>query len=823
MVLENDLMQRSFSFDGKVWRTTGFYNKSQKKRLHVNSEEVYILPMGSDKGYGIDAFEIESIPVPFTKGDTSFIQINYKPLVSRSNSDSMPTRMTITYYIAKHDAYTRKFIELHYEKKATVDRLEVERMVVDASAQGGGRGEPVFVADDWFFGLEYPASHTRHTDGNTPKADGRYFEKVGNYSYIDLQGRDITPTPTKGQLRLMHFPGFTKLNERKGFIIHSKIAAIGMRQNGLSIHQSFMAYLASIWKSPKSFLHYNNWFDQKAKDLSGDGLLNVYREFKRAIAPYGVKMDAMVADDGWQNKNSIWEPSPKYFPNGMADVKKLSSKLKKEGVGFGLWLSIAGYNSNINWGIKNGYAEAVRNKHFERFGRYYSLSADKYKNEVLEKIPAIARDADLVYYKHDFNDLSDRSIGNNHPGTDRHGHEANLDAQIEILLATRNLKPDIIQNLTNWVWFSPYWLMYSDYLWLLAGDDGTNGNWPDLSYWAMKTSDRDGYFWRMWGDPDDRPLVPISRIMTHGIIKTGKTVEKETLQDWMDYVLMHYGRGTLLKEWYISSPSMNADEWKVLCLVDNWAAKHREKLNRTFYVGGRPDDGEVYGYVGWNKNTGVMTIRNPNANKQILRIPFDASTGFEGDLKRNYYARVVFPYIGDYPVIFKPNTIMEVEVPGYSTMALEIGPGTKEIPLDKPSAVQFKATKDTSGIRVDLKVPSDANDRAELLVIGWPDEVNVSINGAIVRPQKRTVSKLNSYPDFAKPGMINEKSQPWVMAGFDLTPYVGKDVTILFDQAENFESHVLFERKVKANKYKKENNTLWPLTNDTRRETIRLY
>ncbi|WP_400261436.1 hypothetical protein ACFX5U_16145 [Sphingobacterium sp. SG20118] len=594
-------------------------------------------------------------------------------------------------------------------------------------------------------------------------------------------------------------------------------------QDGLSIQQSFMEYLSTMWKAPRSFLHYNNWFDATAKDLSGDGLLNVYRSFKKAIEPYGVKMDAMVADDGWQDRKSIWEPSPRYFPNGMADVKLLKDKLKKEGVDFGLWLSISGYTNNIDWGKSEGYAEAVRNEYFSQYGRYYSLSATKYKDEVMKKIPAIAKELNLVYYKHDFNDLSDKSIGNNHPGTDRHGHEANLDAQIDVLLATREAKPDIIQNLTNWVWFSPYWLVYSDYLWLLAGDDGMNANWPELSKWAMKSTDRDAYFARMWGSSSDRPLVPISRIMTHGVVKTGDASENETLQDWMDYALMHYGRGTLLKEWYISAPSMTDDEWKVLCLVDNWAKKHRHALNKTFYVGGRPDEGAVYGYIGWEGNQGVLTVRNPTAETQTIRIPFDETVGFSAGKNKTFHAQVVYPYRSVYPKMFKSGKIVEVEVPGYSTMALEFKEGTGPSAKYAASDLEFKTEKGTQQVSTKLQVPVDVKDRAELLVIGWPHDVQVRINGEVQIPTKSEKAKLNAFAGYAKAGMVLSDAKDWFMNSFDLMRYKGQDIEITFDRADQFEGHILLERKVDANDYHAANDVLWPLSNDTRRQTLRLY
>jgi hypothetical protein len=581
IIVKNNRIQRTLSFNGKVWRTTKFATADGGPAISLKSEEVNILPMDSAEGLSISDFQAIASPKIYTSGDSNIVVISYKPLPSVKNNPVSPDKMVIKYFAIKNENFVRKNITLIYHEPATVDRLEVERFIVNEKATCGGRGQPVFVGNQWFFGLEYPAGYSRHTDGNTPKSYGRHFEKVGNYSFIDLEDRDIEPDAKPGMLRLIHFPGYAKQIAANDYEIKSKTAVEGFSKVGQPVARAFMDYLSTIWKAPRSFLHYNNWFDQKAKDLSGNALLDVYHVYQKAISPYGVKLDAMVPDNGWQNRNSIWQPSPKYFPKGDESLAALSEKLHAAGTGFGLWLSLNSYGNNIGWGIKNCYHEAKPNSYFKQYGRYYSLSATKCKEEMLKRLPELAKKANIVYFKHDFNELCDLADSNNHPPDDRHGHEANVDAAIEILRATSSAKPGILQNLTNWIWFSPWWLQDADYLWMLAGDDGMNGNWPEISTQAEATTDRDTYIWRMWGDPDDRPLVPISRLMTHGIIRNAKQVNKNSLQDWLEYVLMYYGRGTLLKEWYISPSAMSPDKWKGLCLANNWAKKHQSELTNT--------------------------------------------------------------------------------------------------------------------------------------------------------------------------------------------------------------------------------------------------
>lgn len=817
--LKNDCISRTLSFDGHVWRTTAFTDLRQHIRLKVKSEELNILPMNTDTTYSIADFTAIKTPVTYSKQDTSFIEITYKPLKANA---ALPEELLIQYYVVKGEAYSRKKIILHYQQPATVDRLETERFVLTAPATGGGRGEPVFADARWFFGLEYPASYTRHSDGNTPASYARYYDKVGNYSFIDLEGRDVEPAAVKGMLRLMHFPGYAVAEGNSGYYIHSKTAVVGCREENRSVEQSFLQYLTTMWKAPRSFLHYNNWFEPRAKDLSGDGLLNIWREFKTAIAPYGIKMDAMVADDGWQQRKSIWDPATRYFPNGLADMKKLSARLKSEGTGFGLWLAINDYTNDITWARQQGYKEAIPNSYFKQYGRYLSLSATQNKTKLLQQIPEIVRQTNAIYYKHDFNELSDLSEGNNHPATDRHGHEANLDAAIEILLATRKVNPDIYQNLTNWIWFSPYWLMYADYLWMLSGDDGTNGNWPELSTRATASTDRDTYIWRMFGNPADRPLVPVSRLMTHGIIKTsdGRMESKDdTLQDWLEYVLMHYGRGTLLKEWYISPEVMSADEWKALCTVDNWAAAHRSALNNTVFVGGRPDEGNAYGYMGWDGDKGLLVARNTQANPQELIIPFDRSVNFPAAFGEKYHANITFPYQDVYPQTFISGKTIRLLLPGYATMALEFKKGKAGSAITSPEKINFN----THGNTTTLQIPADVQGRCELLLTGYPELPAIKINGDTGTVKRRNKAAINQFSSYATIGMPSSKARDWNMVSIDLLPYAGKTVTITYSKTSGFESHLLAERPVAVPAPKEGKGLLWPITNGSRRQTIQLF
>ena len=699
--------------------------------------------------------------------------------------EGAPQRVEVEYTAVAKENCLRKRVLLTFPsgKEPGIDRLEVERFSVGKNAGRGGRGEPVIIDGGWFCGLEYPAGHSRHSDGNTPVADSHHFEKVGNHSAILLDGKDIDKAPRNGLVRLFHFPSPVQAADGVSTIV-SKSAVFGGGNPSDNSESAFRSYLQSVMKVDRSFTHYNNWFDAGGKSLKGDNFVNILQSFQQAMKPYGVKIDAMVPDNGWQNNSSVWDPSTGHFPNGFADLKILSEKLRKEGSSLGLWLSLDGTQSNINWGVSQGYAKAKANNYFSQYFAHYSMSNPTYKAKIIAQLKLLAGEGVISYFKHDFNHLCDVGEGNGHFPTDRHGHEANVDAMIEMLMATREVNQQVYQNLTNWMWYSPWWLMYGDAIWMLAGDDGANGNWPELSVRNTATTDRDAYLWRMWGEPTDRPLIPISRIMTHGIILNSRRQlegPKDGVMEWADHVMMYYGRGVQMKEWYITPAVASADHWRALGSIHRWSEAHFDELKNTYYVGSRPDEGNVYGYVGWHKDHAVFVTRNPHVKEQTINIPCTADYGCEAKPGTTFQVRVVYPYHESLSVNARAGESLAVKVPGYSTLTFEISPGVavKELPRPMLSSRVGEVKKtSTDSVATTISVASASRGRTELIVIGYPKLPQVVLNGVLVAPMVTNHSSINNFAGYARDGMISKSARDWEIESYSLDVAKDKDCRV---------------------------------------------
>ena len=774
-----DLIRRFELKDGR-FRTLGWTDKATGRTLDVDSDE-FAIRLSDGTVLTADDYEAKVV-VYKTRGEAmrssgsrTLPDIEYVLRSGRTTNPLAPTKVFQVFYPALEPHTTPTFwskdtstilkqLEIKWAPGQVDGKagIEAERFRTKAKASRGGRGEPVVIDDAWIILPHEPTTLTRHTDGNQPAAYAHRFEKAGNHSFVDYNQADVEPKPQEGLVRCLCFPVVS------GHTSFSAPIAVFAVPAGSSPEQAVIDYSRPAAKT-RSYTHYNNWFDPAGKNLKGDNLPAIHRQFVEALKGSGIKVDGMVPDNGWQDRKSVWQPAQGAFPAGMQDLNKLSETLLSQGSSLGLWMAADGTTNDINWGVGQGYVKAQPNSYFKQYFAHYSLADEKYQRATMQQLATLSNETKVSYLKFDFNHFS------NVVPTDRHGHAAEFFGFAVATLPAR--AKGVFINATNWTWHSPAWLNYADSVWLLAGDDGFNGNWPELSGRAQATTDRDVYFWRMWGDPADRPWFPISNIMTHGIIRNARgqmSFPTDLPRDWSDHVLMHYGRGTLLREWYLSPASVTPDEWKALIAVHQWTEARKPDMINTCYVGGRPDEGHAYGYMGWSRDgqTGTLVARNPAAGTATLSVHLDATTFFSGKPGQAWHARMVYPYRMELPTTYRGGETAEISIPGYETVALEFSPGEARGPVFRLAADSSHKVSGTGAQqKVAVKIADFISDRRELLVIGRPTLPNLLINGQLVKPTRQRTGAINQYPGYARHGMLSAEAKPWQMAGYDLKSY----------------------------------------------------
>jgi len=727
IVLENTFVRRVLELDDGVWRTVRLARADGTDALDVQSAVFRIrLPDGTRLTAG--DYRCAGEPDVRTDHGREVVSVRYVP--RRDLAAAAPAEVVVEYRLAS-EPYLRKNLRLILPPGGAVDRLEVEHFRVAEPCARGGRGEPVFVGRSWFVGLEYPGADAKHAGGLVTLAQ----------------------SPGTGQ----------RDDATAGFVIRSKAAVTGVGKPGDPIELAFSDYLDTIRLPSRVLLHYNSWYDLRQDELTLDALVGTFEAFKRNVLdPYGLRMDVFVPDDGWQDPQSIWRPRDHLYPQGF---RPLSEALEARGTRLGLWIPFNGFNLDVNWGAERGYEKSDR-------GRYYCLAGPKYNAAIRDVVSRLIKEGNIGYFKHDFNQLQCSAGGHGHPPDARHGHQANLEAELELLALERQLQPDIFLNVTSYVWHSPWWLMHADTIWMAAGDFGYNQDWPQLSprEWAM--SYRDGHFHELYNER--KTLVPLSAMMTHGIIHGRYQLlggKEETLREWSDYVVMYYGRGVQLMEWYITPELMTPARWEVLGRATRWAIRNREVLRNVVLAGGDPRKGQPYCYAHWSADRGIIVLRNPDLREQEIQVPFDRSVRYRGETGRTFHGRIVYPFIERLPGQFVSGRPMPVRVPGCSVLVCELAPAVPAAPgpVAPPPAPRATASlvQDGTGQQsavVRVAVPDEQMQQCDLHFL-------VHSRARVTPPVQTT---LNGKTVAAR----EARGSDWAIDSIDLRPRRGREVEV---------------------------------------------
>jgi len=244
-----------------------------------------------------------------------------------------------------------------------------------------GKGQPVFIGN-WFFGVDYPGFYSRHSDG--------FVEPNFRYKWhctIDFEGRDKEFAPRKGLATCFHFPGYAKQQADGSWGIAGKRAVMGLsRKTGDNAELALIDYIDETRLPPRSYLHFNNWYSAKAKNLSVPVFVDdVAATIQRHMKAHGAGLDGMVPDHGWQNGKAF---SRIYEPKEGLDIAALQQTLARIGVGLGLWMAIDGTNNGHSRGLEIGYKPA----YIEGFDRspFKWMSGNKVYFDILD--PKYQRD-----------------------------------------------------------------------------------------------------------------------------------------------------------------------------------------------------------------------------------------------------------------------------------------------------------------------------------------------------------------------------------------------------------------------------------------------
>ena len=498
-----------------------------------------------------------------------------------------------------------------------------------------GFGLPVFL-EDTFWGLEFPAAYNHYAGG---------------------------------VVTLSHCPG-RLVNGR--FV--SKTAVVGAAPAG-QVSAGFHSYIErgrARPRQPEVQVDYNTWTTLMPATESNS--LELIRQFRKNLfEPYGVSFNSFTLDDGWDEKNSLWELRASGFPRGF---KPLLEALQPMGTRLGLWLSPSSGYEHAGWGGKHGYSQNAT------FSWFLCQSDPGYRRDMCRVVPDLIRQNDLGFFKMDgFCASCDTNQHPYHWGGDC-AREANVDAFIELIKAMRQAKPNIYLDPTSGMWLSPWWLWYVDSVYCDTYDGTAPAIVPSPNGFDGATTSRDALLRRRLAL---NPGFDAGAIETLGVyLDPTLAIEPQTFFDnWQDNAMMVAGRGNRLLTFYMN-PALFPNppkDWAFLAGMIQWARHNASTLARTEMILGDPYRREPYGYVHFAGRRGILTLRNPFIQPERVRVKLDTSAGWTASESGSgtYVATVVYPYQETLPQRLRYGDTLELDLQAYQILVLHVEPAVPAV------------------------------------------------------------------------------------------------------------------------------------------------
>lgn len=380
------------------------------------------------------------------------------------------------------------------------------------------------------------------------------------------------------------------------------------------LRRSVNQFVEAVRPRPyKPYLHYNSWMDigffttYTEKDILG----RMDEWNKEFITARGVKMDAFLLDDGWDDRTGRWLFGPA-FSNGFSKVREKANSLHSS---IGLWLSPwGGYNKPRD--IRVSHAKEYG---FETVDGKLALSGPNYYKNFNEQILKLIKDEHITSFKLD-------GMGNANSHIKGSKFASDFDASVELLENMRKANKDLFINLTTGTDASPSWLLYADSIRRQGDDINLYGVGSPVQQWMTY---RDAETYR--SIVRKGPLFPLNSLMYHGIVSAEHAyygLEKvQTDSDFADQVWSYFATGTQLQELYITPSMLNKAKWDTLAQAAKWARENSSVLVDTHWVGGDPTALEAYGWASWSKEKSILGLRNPSDKPQ--RFYLDLSKALE--------------------------------------------------------------------------------------------------------------------------------------------------------------------------------------------------
>ena len=591
--LENNVIRIVFQNNGGNILIKSFEDKKTHEQLNLVNAPLFEFTLQNNSVVTSNQFTLESSPAAsgITANTNAITNANrFAGKKYEANLVNRKLGLKVHWEADLRDSsnYIRQVFSFTAKDSVKISKITLIKLPVRIVVRKEGTvdGSPM-VHNNMFFVLEHPMSQLEQ-----------------NQAYSNIFLLRLESITSARAFTTSSVWGVTPVNQlRRGFLYYVE------RERAVPYHQ---------------FLHYNSWFDLSYEDRTlNDSLcldrIKVYGD--SLITKRHTKMKAFVFDDGWDDYKTLWRFNSG-FTNGFTNLKNAAESLD---AGIGVWLSPwGGYDIRKPQRIEYGKKQTPP---FETNENGFSLTGPVYYKRFKEVTSDFINKYNVSIFKFD-----GVGAGNGARGASI-AYQKDIEAFLMLLTELRKLKPDLFLSLTIGTWPSVYWLKYGDAIWRAGDDTGLKGKGSLRQQWITYRSSQ-----AYKNIVLRAPLYPLNAVMYHGITIADQGIPGKLEindKDIADEIWSFFGTGTSLQEMYINPHKLNSENWNCLARAIRWARENEKVMADVHWIGGDPAKEQVYGYAAWNKDQGILTLRNPSEERKSFVVDvnkvFELPAGFENN------------------------------------------------------------------------------------------------------------------------------------------------------------------------------------------------